>query len=273
MSQNITTKQVNLSPIYIAESYILRANSVGEYSGYSINGKVQGNGVKSLAKTYSFNQILTQSGTNLAELSPLMERVSLQSDQMIYQNGDQIDYVYFPETSVVSEFQILEDGRTTEIAMIGKEGVTGLEVVLDSTTAKNWMRISVPGKALRIKAAAFKREFNFNDSFRRVILQYINFYLEQISQRLICNCYHLAEKRFCSWLLMLHDRSENNKVMITHEQISQFIGTQRATVSRIIHLLREQKIIRSGRGSINILDREKLEEMACSCYEMMKKDF
>jgi CRP-like cAMP-binding protein len=192
---------------------------------------------------------------------------------MIYQYGDEIEYVYFPETSVVSEYQILEDGRTTEVAMIGKEGVTGLEVVLDSSTAKNWMRVSVPGQALRIKAAAFKNEFNYNDRFRRVILNYINYYMEQTSQRIICTCYHLAEKRFCSWLLMLQDRSENNKVKITHEQISQFIGTQRATVSRIIHLLREEKIIRSGRGSIIILDSRRLRNMACSCYGMSKRVF
>jgi CRP-like cAMP-binding protein len=97
--------------------------------------------------------------------------------------------------------------------------------------------------------------------------------MEQTSQRIICTCYHFAEKRLCSWLLMLQDRSENIKQLITHEQFSQFIGTQRATVSRIIHLLREQKIIRSGRGSIIVLNRQKLEDMACSCYEMSKRVF
>jgi CRP-like cAMP-binding protein len=274
MNHNLTTKQVNLRQIYAVDSYRLRKNSVGEYGdGYSTNGKKSSISAKTSTKTYSFNQILAQTSVDFAELSPFLEIASLKKDEVIHQYGDQINYVYFPETSVVSEYQILEDGRMTEIAMIGKEGVTGLEVILDSSMAKNWMRISVPGKALRIKAKAFKDEFNYNERFRKVILNYINYYLEQTSQRIICTCYHLAEKRFCSWLLMLQDRSENRNVLITHEQISQFIGTQRATVSRIIHLLREEKIIKSGRGNITILDRQRLEEMACSCYETSKRVF
>ena len=275
MNHNLSSKQTNPPQVYIGETYGARTSSKKEYSrdNYSINNIRLSKSGKTSGENYSFNQILMQSAQDFAELSPFLERVSLGSEEVIHQYGDEINYVYFPETSVVSEYQILEDGRMTEVAMIGKEGVTGLEVVLDSSMAKNWMRISVPGKALRIKSKAFKHEFNYNDRFRQVILNYINYYLEQTSQKIICTCYHLAEKRFCSWLLMLQDRSENRNVQITHEQVSQFIGTQRATVSRIIHLLREQKIIKSGRGSIIILDRQRLEDKACSCYESSKRIF
>ncbi len=275
MNHNLISKQTIQPQVYLGETYGRQTNSYEEYrlNEYLSNKLIAEKNGKAFTEHYSFNQILAQSALDSAELSPFMERVSLNNKQMIHQNGEKIGYVYFPETSVVSEYQILEDGRTTEVAMIGREGVTGLEVVLDSSMAKNWMRISVPGKALRIEAKAFKDEFNNNDRFRRIILNYINFYMEQTSQRIICTCYHLAEKRFCSWLLMLCDRSRNYKVQITHEQISQFIGTQRATVSRIIHLLREKHLIKSTRGSIKILDRRKLEEMTCSCYEMMKTSF
>ncbi len=276
MDQNIVRKNSNLPHIYTDGTRRNYNNSDGKYrtEKYSLNNGLSLNGNGLFKDTYSLNHILAiQSSKDFAAISPHLERVSFENEEIIYQHGDEINYVYFPENSVVSEYQILDDGRTTEVAMIGKEGVAGLEVVLNSGSANSWMRASMAGNAVRIKAKVFKDEFNYNDRFRKVVLSYINYYIEQTSQRIICNCYHLAEKRFCSWLLMLYDRSERKRIYITHEQISQFIGTQRATISRIIQLLRNNTIIKSTRGSIVILDRSGLEEMACSCYEPMGKVF
>lgn len=231
----------------------------------NIGGAIETSNSSNGEKTYS-NQILN------ALITPFysrLEAVLLKDEDFIYQSGDKIKEVYFPESAVISEYQMLEDGRTSEVAMIGKEGITGLEVVLNSGTATHWLRVSVGGRALKLGSEIFKREFDDNADFREVVLNYLHHYLEQTSQKVICNCYHSIEKRLCSWLLGLYERSGKDNVFVTHEQLAHVLGVQRPSITRITQNLREKKVIDYERGNISILDRAKLEDTACSCCLMI----
>ncbi len=240
--------------------------------GYRIGNKnkmIKTNDLNQREKNFS-NQILAGHSD---ELLPYLTTVFLESEKFIYQSGEQINEIYFPENAVISELQMLEDGRTSELAMIGKEGLTGLEVVLNSGKSSHWMRVSVSGSALKMKAEIFKREFDGNAEFRKVVLDYLHKYFEQTAKKAICNCYHLIENRLCSWLLMLGDRSGKDKITVTQEQLAHFIGVQRPTITHIVQDLRNQQIIGYKRGEINIFDREKLLNAACSCYASIDDDF
>ena len=221
-----------------------------------------GIGAKMCKSVFSNKILAAQSDA----LLPYLKTVYLESEDFIYRSGERINEIYFPENAVISEFQMLEDGRTSELAMIGKEGLTGLEVVLNSGTASHWMCVSVAGSALKIRAGIFKKEFEDNAKLREIVLDYLHKYCEQTAQKAICNCYHLIENRLCSWLLMLADRSGKDSIAITHEQLAHFIGVQRPSITHVTQNLRRRKIIVYKRGEIRITDREKLENSACSCY-------
>lgn len=193
-------------------------------------------------------------------------RISLSDSEILYQPDDKIDYIYFPETAVVSQFCILEDGRTIEIAMIGKEGITGQAAIYGSQTANYWTQVSVAGKALKISLDVVKQEFDRCETLQTRLLNYFNQYTTQISNRVICNNYHLIEKRFCSWLLMLCDRHGSEEFTLTHSHIAGYLGVHRPSFTHVAKKLREREIIDYCRGNLSVLNRSELLKYACECY-------
>lgn len=202
----------------------------------------------------------------MQKLFALMEEVYFDQNEDIYQPDDAIKYVYFPQSSVFSEFQILEDGKTIEVAMTGCEGVVGFSSVLNSFQSPHWAQASISGKALRIDAGIFREEFSCSDSIQKNIFNFVNSYISQISQRVICSTHHLVEERLCCWLLMLHDRCGTDRLQMTQEQIARFLGVHRPSVTLITQSLREKGIIDYRRGKIFIHDRVQLEKLSCVCY-------
>jgi CRP-like cAMP-binding protein len=219
------------------------------------------------AKRFYNNQLLAAlSAEMFEEMVPYLESVCLASGDYIYQPGDHVDYVYFPETAVISEFQILEDGRTVEFAMTGNEGVLGLLPLCNSGTAINWTQVSVNGMAAKINSRIFEKKIARHPQFQKLLFEYITDYVRQISQRSVCNSYHVIEQRFCSWLLMIQDRKQSNKIPLTQEQIARSLGVHRPSLTHIAQNLRAKKIIDYVRGKIYILNRTELENSACACF-------
>lgn len=247
---------------------IYPSNSEFKPNGYhvgSVIGTISANSLKQSGNVFK-NQILAAQS---AALLPHLKTVFLEKENLIYSARESIKEIYFPENAVVSEYQILEDGRTLEVAMVGKEGLTGLEVVLNSGTANRWMRVSVAGSALKIKADIFKREFDCNTSFRETVLNYLHHYCEQTAQKMVCNCYHLIENRLCGWLLMLRERSGKDEFPITQEEVAYFLGVHRPSITRVMQDLRKRKILTYKRGKIRIADVERLERATCPCYKSL----
>ena len=212
------------------------------------------------------NLLAAQSKEVFNDLFPYLESVYLAGGENIYKPGDQIDFIYFPETAVVSEFQILEDGRTIEIAMTGSEGIVGILPIFDLRRAVNWTQIALGGTVARINSRVFENRINSHHSFQKLLFEYINLYVGQISQRSVCNCYHSIEQRFCSWLLMLQERKKSHKLSLTQEQIARALGVHRPSLTHIAQNLRAKKTIDYMRGIIYILNRPALEGSACSCF-------
>jgi CRP-like cAMP-binding protein len=218
-------------------------------------------------KKPSSNRLLgSLNAVDFAHLRQYLEPVSLAFGESLYQPQDRIRYIYFPESAVISDLQMLEDGRTVEIAMTGKEGIVGLSSVFNSLMAANWTEVVVAGTALKLNAQIFKREFGSNNSLQTSLFGYINSYIEQISQKVICNNYHQLKERFCSWLLMLQNRNGGNRFFLTHEQIARFLGVHRPGISQITLKLRQRGIIDYWRGQIIILKHQELKKLTCSCF-------
>lgn len=200
------------------------------------------------------------------QIAAVSTKVSLAEGEVLYQPDDKIEYIYFPETAVVSQFCILEDGRTIEIAMIGREGITGLSAIYGLPISNYWTQVSVAGKALKVSVETVKQEFKVCETLQTVFLNYFNQYTAQISNRVVCNNYHLVEKRFCSWLLMLCDRHGSDKFMLTHSHVAGYLGVHRPSFTHVAKKLREKEVISYCRGNLSVLNREALLKYACECY-------
>jgi len=205
-------------------------------------------------------------GAEFAGLLPYLEPVSFRTGEYICEQGQEMHYIYFPETVVISQLCYLDDGSSTGVAIIGKDGLLGLSAVLQNQHAQHWAMATIGGSALRIRADEVRREFTRGGPVQSSILSYAHARLQQVSQRAVCNSRHRLEERLCTWLLMIQDRTNGSHLPLTHEAISQHLGTRRAGVTNFCNVLRDNGVITYHRAMITVLDRKALEDSACECY-------
>ena len=211
-------------------------------------------------------------GVLLNKIRPLLKYTQLSKDDFLFQQDDRVDFVYFPETAVISEFQMLADGRTIEVAVTGPESAVGISAVWSTSAAVNCAQVCVGGAAYKIEIDVLERELTYSRPLQRWLHDQINAYIKQISQKVICNTHHAVEERFCTWLLMLHDRSRKSKFSLTQEYIAGVLGVYRPSVTCMAKSLREKNVIDYVRGQIFIVDKHKLKKMSCSCYSELPTD-
>ena len=200
------------------------------------------------------------------------KKIDVATGESIYRHGDNVNYIYFPETAVFSQYQVLEDGRTCEIAMIGKEGVLGLPTSA-SMEATCWTEISIPGSVYKISREVFNRNCRSSNMLQAKMIEYTNHYVGQLSQKIICNYFHQVKERFCTWLLTLQDHCQQKRFSFTQEAVARLLGVHRPSLSCIAKDLQQSQLIAYTRGQIQIIDREKLEKQSCVCYRNSMKDF
>jgi CRP-like cAMP-binding protein len=216
------------------------------------------------------NRVLTGlPGQEFTRILPHLDRVSLSSNQVLYELGEEVDFVYFPETAVLSHMFYLEDGSSTGTTIVGNDGVVGLSSVLEGRLPY-WTQVIIGGTAYRISQSIIKEEFVRGNAMQHLLLKYLSSRLAQLSQRAVCNGRHRLNQRFCTWLLMVDDRRKGHLLPLTHEEIANHLGTRRPSITGSCYSLRDKGIIRYRRGVIEILDREKLESEACECYRVLK---
>lgn len=215
------------------------------------------------------NHLLTSlSDENLITLLPFMESVNLSAGQQLYDAGDEIDYIYFPETAVISEFQLMEDGRSCVTAMIGSSGALGVNCSITSQPSLNFVQVLIKGRAFRLNSRIFNERMSQDCSFQRCFMSFLNDYIRQLSQKVVCTCHHDAEQRFASCLLEIQSLLKSEKLLLTQECLSSILGIHRPSVTKIALKLKEIGIIKYERGIIIIKDKLKLERISCECSKL-----
>jgi CRP-like cAMP-binding protein len=191
---------------------------------------------------------------------------------VLYEPGSKMDDVYFPISGVVSLLYTLEDGHSTELAIVGNDGCVGLALLLGGETTPSRAVVQIGGYAYRIRAGAIIAEFRSGSGTTRVLLRYIQALMTQMVQTAVCNRHHTVEQQLCRWLLLSLDRVSNNKVRMTQELISNMLGVRRPGITEAARKLQAAGVIEYTRGHITVPDRAKLEAHACECYAVVKKE-
>ncbi len=219
------------------------------------------------------NQLLTAlPDQEYQRLVPHLEEVSLTLGQILYQPGEPILHVYFPNRAMVSLVTLLTNGSTTEVGMVGKEGMVGIPVFLADGMAINQAIVQLEGTGMKMDASILKREFDRRARLQQLLLCYTQTLLNQVSQTAACNRQHQLEQRLARWLLSAQDSISGSELRLTQEFLGNMLGTRRATVTIAAGKLQETGAIRSYRGKITILNRKLLETIACECYNVVKQE-
>lgn len=223
----------------------------------------------------SYNESIT--GNVLLDALPREERarlplieVALSLGQVLCECDQQLNWAYFPSTSLVSCLYTTRDGTTVETALIGNDGMLGVTLFLAGGASSVRAVVQIAGHALRISARALQAEFAQGGMVQHLLLRYTGALLSQISQTAICNRLHPLEQRLCRWLLLCHDRVAGAEFLMTQELIASMLGGRRESVTVAAGHLQDLGAIRYSRGRMSIMDRQLLEQLSCECYEVVK---
>ena len=192
---------------------------------------------------------------------------------MLYESGDKLDNVYFPTTSIISLLYVMENGSTAEIGVVGNDGILGIALFMGGNTTPNRAVVQSAGVAFKMRAKDLHDEFTLGGVFHNLLLRYTQALITQISQTAVCNRLHSVDQQLCRWLLLSHDRLDSDKLIMTHDLISNMLGVRREGVTLASQKLSARKLIKNVRGTITILDRRGLEKAVCECYKVVSSEY
>jgi signal transduction histidine kinase len=162
----------------------------------------------------------------------------------------------------------MQNGSEAEVAIVGHEGLIGVTALLGGTDIPwNEATVQIGGQALRVPLEALRHEAGRSGRLRLLLQRYAQALLVQTAQTAACNRFHSIEQRLGRCLLALQDRVQRDDIAITHERLATVLGSMRPGVTLAALHLQNQEIIRYTRGKITVVDRHRLAEVACECYE------
>jgi len=197
--------------------------------------------------------------------------VELPDHLVLHKPHDALRFLYFPNSGLISLVVFMEDGRTVEAGVVGREGIVGLPGVMGFPRHPLQEIVQVSGNGFRVAVQAFRKLAPRLPEFRQRATRYIMSLGLQVAQTAACNRLHDVEQRLARWLLMAQDRVKTESLFITHDFLATMLGTDRPSVSLAAGLLQKRKIIEYTRGAVKILSRKKLEGSACECYGVIRR--
>jgi CRP-like cAMP-binding protein len=219
------------------------------------------------------NRLLTAlPEAELKFLEPHLEAVSLAPGSLLYQAGDTIRHVYFPNNGMISMLSVTEQGQSVEVGFAGFEGMIGLPALLRQSETPYQAMVQVKSDCLRVESKHLLKLFDQCGAFHDVALRYLYLVFKQLSQTCICNHYHTIEARLCRWLAVIRERSGDKQLTLTQEFLAQMLGVQRTSIGMIAQSMQMAGIIRYRRGKIEIVDDERLKNAACECFSIVSEE-
>lgn len=201
-----------------------------------------------------------------------LEPVELEFGSVVYEANQLMTHAYFPVNCLLSTLYETADGDSAEVALTGSDGLVGVSILLGDGTSPTRTIVQHAGLAYRLSLSPLRAEFNRCAALRQLILRYLHVFLVQTSQSGACNRHHTVEQRLCRWLLVSLDHLPGQRVNMTQQLIASTLGVRREGVTIAVGRLRKLGLISCHRGGISIIDRDGVEQLACECYEVIKRE-
>ncbi len=205
-------------------------------------------------------------------LLPDLKLVDMPRGWIISESGDHVNFLHFPVSGIVSLIYALENGETSETALVGKEGMVGISIFMGGESMCTSTEVQTPGKAFRLTRSVMKREFDLGGKLHDLSLLFTQSLINQTSQAAVCNQHHTVTERICRWLLMSVDRMGSKELTMTQENISRLLGIRRESVTQTMGMLEEESLVERSRGKIKVVSITKLKKRVCECYDVVKEE-
>lgn len=206
-----------------------------------------------------------------SQIFPSMEFVRLDLHHVLHETGEIIRAVYFLNDGLASVLTVQPDGKSVEVGLIGKEGFVGLPVIFGFKTSGLRVVTQGGGTGYRLDVGTLLRILPQCPALQRQLQRFSMILGMQSTQLAACNRLHEVEERLARWLLMSQDRTGGKSLRLTQEFLGKTLGIRRASVSVAAGSLQKAGMISYTRGNVTVLNRGKLEETACDCYEIIQQ--
>ena len=209
----------------------------------------------------------------LERLLPDIERVKLVAGDVLNDVDGGLKHAYFPANMIVSVLVLTAGQETIKVAVIGREGMTGIPALMGNGSPHSRLVVLNTGDAFKVPAAALKIEFDRNEAVMRLLLRFAQTLITQMAQNAVCSRHHHIAPQLCTWLLSCMDRlPQDNSLRVTQEMVAGMLGVRREGISSAAGTLRQLGLIDFSRGRISMLDRPGLLANACECYQVIKRE-
>jgi CRP-like cAMP-binding protein len=195
-----------------------------------------------------------------------LQILTFQNRQTVYRPNEVIDAIYFPRGCAFSVLTVVENGDCVEIATIGREGLSGSQLIFEAIRPESEMICQVEGEAFALPASRFMEQVQAAPHFRRLVFGYTESLFNFMGQSIACNRLHNLNERCARWLLSMEDRVGRSDFHLTQEFLAMMLGTARPAVTLAALALQQAGLISYHRGHVTIVDREGLVRAACECY-------
>jgi CRP-like cAMP-binding protein len=203
-------------------------------------------------------------------IQPLLQFVTLNQHLNLHQPHQIVKFSYFPNEGLISLVVEMKNGKSVEAGIVGNDGVSGMPAVLGLDRSPLRHVVQVAGTGFRMKVSELRNTLLSTPHLQAILNRYAAGLAMQVAQTAACNRLHKLEERLARWLLIAEDRV-GSIVPITHDFLATMLGTDRPTVTLAAGILQRKELIEYGRGSVKILNREKLEGFACECYAVVRQ--
>jgi CRP-like cAMP-binding protein len=207
---------------------------------------------------------------DLERLMPNLEHIACQREQVLVDADGSLDYIYFPDSGVISVVAVYANGDIIEMATIGREGCSGLQALFGAKSSSVRLLVQISGTAAKMPRPAFARAIESIPSFHDLMIRYMQAFLEQVLVSGACNGAHSLKQRLARWLLMMRDRSDADSLAITQDLLAEMLGARRPSITRVVRELERAGLIESSRRQVTILDRQGLKKASCECYQLVR---
>ena len=202
----------------------------------------------------------------LERLFPHLELVQLKKDDYLYDVGSKFEYAIFPTNAIVSLHYVMEDGATTEIGVVGREGVLGVALYANERASCAAV-VQAAGYGYRLKSEALRELFNEGGAFAQLLMRYTFAMFGQLAQNVVGTRHCTLEQKLCRWLLERLDRSLSCELKVTQETMATMLGVRRESITLAAGKLQGEGLIQYRRGTVVVRDRAGLEQCAGACYK------
>ena len=207
-----------------------------------------------------------------ARLQPDLEAVDLPLRTALIEPDRPVEHAVFLERGIASVVAVAGQ-RRIEVGLIGREGFTGMPLLLGTRQIPIECFIQMSGDGWRIRAEALQTAVEDCPSLRKPLLRFVQAFAIQVAQTALSNGSHTLEERLARWLLMCHDRTEGDVLFTTHEFLATMLGVRRPGITEALHVLEGNHAIRAERGLVTVLDRTKLEQVAGDGYGIAEMEY